>query len=197
MKVAGTISISKATASAGGVSVTGKIGPSAPDGNAIVDVLARKQGSKGGFKTIGSSALKKGAKKYDVNSNLGAGKWQIQTRYRDTGQFNTVTSKNKNLTVSGKIVTVSFKKVTVKNGKLTVSGAIGQPSTTSGGKVALLAQKGSSTKFTQIGKTSIAKGKTKFTVKAKLRNGTYVLQLQYTKKGLTSSFSKLNTLSVR
>jgi hypothetical protein len=63
--------------------------------------------------------------------------------------------------------------------------------------VALLAQKGSSTKFTQIGKTSIGKGETKFTVKAKLTNGTYVLQLQYTKKGLTSSFSKLKTLSVR
>jgi tungstate transport system substrate-binding protein len=197
VKVAGTVSISKATASAGGVSVTGKIGPSAPDGNAIVDVLARKQGSKGGFKTIGSSALKKGAKKYDVNGNLGAGKWQIQTRYRDTGQFNTVTSKNKNLTVSGNIVTVSFKKVTIKNGKMTVSGAIGQPSASSGGKVALFAQKGSSTKFSQIGKTSIGKGKTKFTVKAKLKNGTYVLQLQYTKKGLTSSFSKLKTVSVR
>jgi tungstate transport system substrate-binding protein len=195
--VAGTISISKATASASGVSATGKIGPSAPDANALVDILARKQGSKGVFKTIGSSALKKGAKTYDVNGNLGAGKWQIETRYRDNGQFSTVISKTKNVTVSGNIVAVNFKKVTSKNGKLTVSGVIGQPSATSGGKVALLAQKSGSTKFTQIGKASIGKGKTKFTITAKLKNGTYVLQLQYTHKGLTSSFSKLQTVSVR
>jgi hypothetical protein len=195
--VSGTISISKATASSGGVSVTGKLGPSAPDGNGIVDVLARKQGSKGGFKTIGSSALKKGAKTYAVNGNLGAGKWQIQTRYRDTGQFTTATSKSKNVTVSGNIVTVSFKKVTIKKGKLTINGVIGHASATSGGKLALFAQKSPSNKFKQIGKASIGKGKTKFTIKAKLKNGTYVLQLQYSHKGLTSSFSKLKTVSVR
>jgi tungstate transport system substrate-binding protein len=194
--VAGTISISKATASTGGVSATGSIGPSAPDGNGIVDILARKQGSKGVFKTIGSSALKTGAKTYAVNGTLAAGKWQIETRYRDLGRFNTAISGARNLTVSGNIVTVSFKKVTIKKGKMTVSGVIGQPSATSGGKLALFAQKSGSTKFTRIGKASIGKGKTKFTVKAKLKNGTYVLQLQYSHKGLTSSFSKLKTVSV-
>ena len=194
--VKGTISIKKATASTGGVSVTGSIGPAAPDANGAVDVLARKQGSKGAFKTIGSSALKTGAKTYAVNGNLGAGKWQIETRYRDGSQFTTATSGTRNLTVSGNIVTVSFKTVTTKKGKLTVSGFIGQPPATSGGKLALFAQKSGSTKFTRIGKTSIGKGKTKFTVKAKLKNGTYVLQLQYTHKGQTSSFSRLKTVTV-
>ncbi|MGZ4178382.1 MAG: hypothetical protein ACXVUX_19390, partial [Solirubrobacteraceae bacterium] len=102
-----------------------------------------------------------------------------------------------NLTVSGNIVTVSFTKVTIKKGKLTASGVIGQPPATSGGRVTLFAQKSGSTKFAQIGKASIGKGKTKFTVKAKLKNGTYVLQLQYTHKAQTSSFSKLKTVSVR
>ena len=73
-------------------------------------------------------------------------------------------------------MTVRFKKVAVKKGKLTVNGAIGQPSSTSGGKLTLFAQKSGSTKFTQVGKASIGKGKTKFTVKAKLKTGTYVLQ---------------------
>jgi tungstate transport system substrate-binding protein len=197
VSVAGTISISKATASTGGVSATGSIGPSAPDGNGIVDILARKQGSKGVFKTIGSSALKTGAKTYAVNGTLAAGKWQIETRYRDLGRFNTAISGTRNLTVSGNIVTVSFKKVAIKKGKVTVSGVIGQPPATSGGKLALFAQKSGSTKFTRIGKGSIGKGKTKFTVKAKLKKGTYVLQLQYSHKGQTSSFSKLKTVSVR
>ncbi len=195
--VKGTVSIKRATASSGGVSVTGPVGPSAPDGNGAVDVLARKQGSKGAFKTIGSFGLKKGAKTYAVNGNVGAGKWQIETRYHDTGQFSTATSKPRNVTVSGNIVTVSFKKVTVKKGKLTVSGVIGHASASSGGKLTLFAQKSGSSRFTQVGKASIGKGKTKFTVTAKLKNGSYVLQLQYSHKGLTSSFSKLRTVSVR
>jgi hypothetical protein len=196
LTLGGTISIKKATASTGGVSVTGSIAPSAPDGNAVADVLARKQGSKGAFRTIGSTTLKKGAKTYAVNGNLGAGKWQIETRYRDAGQFTNATSKTKNVTVSGNIVSVSFKKVTLKNGKVTVSGVIGQPPASAGGKLSLFAQKSGSSKFTRIGKASIGKGKTKFTVKAKLKSGTYVLQLQYAHKGQTSSFSKLKTVSV-
>ena len=87
--------------------------------------------------------------------------------------------------------------MTVKNGKVTVSGVIGQPPATSGGKLALFAQKAGSSSFTQVGKASIGKGKTKFTVKAKLKTGTYVLQLQYSHKGQTSSFSRLKTVSVR
>ncbi len=195
--VTGTITIAKATASTGGVSATGSMGPAAPDGNGAVDVLARKQGSKGAFKTIGSSPVKSGAKTYAVNGNLAPGKWQIETRYRDGSQFTTATSGTRNLTVSGNIVTVSFKKVTIKNGKLTLNGVIGQPPATSGGKLALFAQKSGSRKFSRIGKTSIRKGKTKFTIRAKLKKGSYVLQLEYTHKGQTSSFSRLKTVSVR
>jgi tungstate transport system substrate-binding protein len=195
--VTGTVNITKFTASTGGVSVTGSVGPAAPDGNGAVDVLARKQGSKGVFSTVGSASLKSGATTYAVNGNLAPGKWQIETRYRDGSQFTAATSGTRNLTVSGNIVTVSFKKVTIKKGKLTLSGVIGQPPATSGGKLALFAQKNGSKKFTQIGKSSIGKGKTKFTIKAKLKKGTYVLQLQYTHKGQTSSFSKLRTVSVR
>jgi tungstate transport system substrate-binding protein len=195
--VGGTISITKATASTGGVSVTGSMGPPAPDGNGAVDVLARKQGTKGVFKTIGSSSVKSGAKTYAVNGNLSPGKWQIQTRYRDGSQFTTATSGTRNLTVSGNIVTVSFKKVTIKKGKVTINGVIGQPPASSGGKLTLFAQKSGSKQNKKVGKASIGKGKTKFTVKAKLKKGTYVLQLQYSHKGQTSSFSKLKTVSVR
>ncbi len=194
--VNGTITIKKATASTGGVSVTGAIGPSAPDANGTVDVLARKQGSKGAFKTIGSSTLKTGARTYAINGNLGAGRWQVKTRYRDAGQFKTATSGTRKLTVSGNMVTVSFKKVTINNGKVTISGVIGRPPAKSGGKLALFAQKAGSSRFTRIGKASIGKGKTKFTVKATLKRGTYVLQLQYSHKGQTSSFSRLKTVSV-
>jgi hypothetical protein len=194
--VAGTISIKKATASTGGVSVTGSIGPAAPDANSTVAVLARKQGSKGAFKTIGSTNLKTGSKTYAVNGNLGPGKWQIETLYRDNGQFTTATSRTRKLTVSGNIVTVSFKKVTIKKGRVTVSGVIGQPPATSGGKLALFAEKSGKLRFTRIGKASIGKGKTKFTIKARLKPGTYTVQLQYTHKGQTSSFSRLKTVTV-
>ena len=84
----------------------------------------------------------------------------LRQRYRDAGQFKTATSRTRKLTVSGNIVTVSFKKVTIKNGKVTVNGVIGHPPATSGGKLALFAQKAGSSRFTRIGKASIGKGKT-------------------------------------
>jgi tungstate transport system substrate-binding protein len=197
LTLSGRVGISKLTASTGGVSVTGRVGPAAPDANGEVDVLARKQGSKGAFKTIGSSALKTGAKTYGVNGNLAPGKWQIETRYRDGNLFTAATSGSRKVTVSGNLVTVRFKKVTIKKGKVIIRGVIGQPSATSGGKLALFAQKSGSTKFKRIGKASIRKGKVKFTIKAKLRKGSYTLQLQYSHRGQTSSFSKLKTVSVR
>ena len=194
----GSVTITKDTASTGGVSVTGAISPTAPDANGTVDVLARKQGSKGAFSTVGSTPVKTGAKTYAVNGTLGAGKWQIETRYQDKGEFNTATSGTRNLTVSGNIVTVTFKKVTIKNGKVTVNGVIGQPPATSGGKLELFALKNGTRSFKQVGKTSIGKGKTKFTIKAKLtRHTSYALQLEYIHKGQTSSFSKLKTVSVK
>jgi tungstate transport system substrate-binding protein len=195
--VTGSVTITKDTASPGGVSVTGSLAPTAPDGNGTVDVLARKQGSKGGFVTVGSTPVKTGAKAYAVNGTLGAGKWQIETRYQDKGEFNTATSGTRNLTVSGNIVTVTFKKVSSKKGKVTVSGVIGQPPASSGGKLELFALKNGTRSFKQVGKASIGKGKTKFTVKAKLKAGSsYALQLQYVHKGQTSSYSKLKTVAV-
>jgi tungstate transport system substrate-binding protein len=195
--VTASVSIAKATALAGGVSVTGAVSPTAPDANATVDVLARRHGSKGGFHTVGSLSLKTGAETYAVNGNLGSGKWQIETRYQDRGQFTTATSATRNLTVSGNIVTVSFQKVTIKHGRLTVRGTIGQPPATPGGKLKLLSLKNGRLRFTVVGKTSIGKGKTTFTIKAKLQRGSsYALQLQYIHKGQTSSFSKLKTIAV-
>jgi tungstate transport system substrate-binding protein len=196
--VTGSATITKDTASSGGVSVTGKIGPAAPDANGTVEVLARKQGSKRAFSTVGSTPLKAHATTYAANGSLGAGKWQIETRYRDPGQLTTATSGPRNLTVSGNIVTVSFKKVTIKRGKVTVSGTIGQPPATSGGKVELFFLKNGTTRFKQAAKSSIGKGKTKFTIKAKLKRGSsYALQLEYIHKGQTSSFSKLKSVAVR
>lgn len=195
--VTGSVTITKDTASPGGISVTGSIAPTAPDGNGTVDVLARKQGSKGSFVTVGSTPVKAGAKAYAVNGTLGAGKWQIETRYQDKGEFNTAISGTRNLTVSGNIVTVTFSKVSSKKGKVTVSGAIGQPPASSGGKLELFALKNGTRSFKHVGKASIGKGKTKFTVKAKLTAGSsYALQLEYVHKGQTSSYSKLKTVAV-
>jgi hypothetical protein len=92
---------------------------------------------------------------------------------------------------------VTFKKVSSKKGKVTVTGVIGQPPASSGGKLELFALKNGTRSFKQVGKTSIGKGKTKFTVKAKLTAGSsYALQLEYVHKGQTSSYSKLKTVTI-
>jgi ABC-type tungstate transport system permease subunit len=196
--VTGSVTISRALASTGGVSVTGTVGPATPDANGTVEVLARKQGSKGAFATVGSGSLKAGVTTYAVNGSLAAGKWQVETTYGDAGEFTAATSGTRNITVSGATVSVSFSKITSNKGKLTVTGTIGQPPSTSGAKLELFALKSGSSKFVQIGKTSIGSGKTKFTIKIKLpARAAYALQLEYVHRGQTSSFSKLKSISVQ
>ncbi len=195
--VNGSVDITKDTASSSGVSLAGSVGPKAPDANGTVQVLARKQGSKGAFYTVGSTSLKAGATTYAVNGSLAPGKWQVEARYQDSGQFTTATSGTRNLTVSGSIVVVSFKKVTIKNGKLTLSGTVGQAPTTSSATIDLLYLKAGTKSFKRLARTSLGKNKTSFTIKGKLtRHTSYVLQLEYVHRGQTTSYSKLKTVTV-
>jgi ABC-type tungstate transport system permease subunit len=106
------------------------------------------------------------------------------------------------LTVTGipSSTSVSFTKVKVtKKGAVTVTGTLKPAPTAKGAKVELLAlTKSTHGRLKEIGHTSVGKGKTKFTIKAKLaRRTTGVIQLEYGQKGKTSVFSKLRTIVVR
>jgi hypothetical protein len=200
LSLQGANTLSSAQAASNGVTVAGLVGPSAPDGNATVAIMARTQGSKGAFKSVGTSKLTSGQSIYAFTGKLAAGKWQVETVYQDGSQFVSATSATKNITVKQGTTNASFKKTTVKKGKITVNGALSLAPAINKAKVELLAlqtNKAGSAKFKQIGKTSVRTGKKKFTVKGKLKPGTYVLELQYVHSGQPTTVSKLKSIKVR
>ncbi|MGA2011297.1 MAG: hypothetical protein ABSH51_12335 [Solirubrobacteraceae bacterium] len=220
--VQGGVTIGSALPYSGGLTVTGLVVPGAPDGNATVTILDRKQGSTGAFTTLTTTSLTAGQTTYAVSHSLAAGKWQIEATYADPNELTTATSASSNVTISQSASSVSIKKATAKTGSVTVSGTLSQGPATSGAKVELFAmptttvtitktakkskQKGvrelivaraAKASFKQVGKTTVGIGKTKFTIKAKLKRGyRYVLQLEYIHSGQTSTYSKLGSVDV-
>lgn len=91
----------------GRITVSGTVGPAAPDSHASVTVLAR-HGSHGAFKKIGTAKLRHGASKFSVSARLKTGAWQVKATYQDNRVFATGTSKSRSLTVSAH--KVSFKR---------------------------------------------------------------------------------------
>jgi ABC-type tungstate transport system permease subunit len=217
MSVQASIAIINARGSAGGASVTGSVSPAAPDGNANVTILARRQGSTGAFTQVGGESLTGGQGSYAANAALLPGKWQLEATYTDPGELLSATSSTVNVTVPSSSTTVRFKKLKVRKGHVTLTGTLSAAPSTAGATVQLYAMrtaklgKSGSTKsvrmdvvaraavsFPRVGKTSIGRGKTKFTIRAKLKRGyRYVLQLKYAPKGASSSYSRLKSLTVR
>jgi ABC-type tungstate transport system permease subunit len=214
VNVQGAVTISSTKGSAGGATATGVVSPGAPDSNATVEILARRQNSTEGFSQAGGTSLSSGQSAYAVTASLQPGKWQLETSYRDPGELSAATSRPVNVTVPPNSTTVGFKSVKVRHGKLTISGKLSQASGAGGATVKLFALRTAAlsgshsvrrivrvradVSFPRVGKTSLGAGKNKFTIKAKLKRGfRYVLQLQYAPKGAPSSFSKLKTVAVR
>jgi tungstate transport system substrate-binding protein len=219
--------LDKVTTSAGTVSAAGTLLPVAPDPNAQATLLARPSSSTGAFKVIGSQTLTQGQAVYAVNGALKGGKWTVEVQYSDPGQLTAAATATKTVTVPANSVTVKFGKVKDKQGKVTITGKLSQAPATSGATVKLFAlnvgtikvtktkatkkKKGTkkgkksvrivtaakSATFTQVGKVSVKKGKTTFTLKHKFARGhSYALQLRYVHKGQTTIPSGFKSLNV-
>ena len=211
------------TTSTGTVGASGTLSPAVPDSNGTVTLLARPQGSTGSFSVIGSQALTRGQTSYAVSGAAKGGKWTIQVQYSDPGALTTSTSATTNVTVPASSVAVKFKKVTVKNGKLTLTGSVGQAPTVTGRKVTLyaltigkvnkvttkkggkktkksidvIAAKSGGATFKQAGTVNLKQGKSTYTIKHTFKRGfRYVLQLKYSGKSQTTTYSGYKYLSV-
>ncbi len=191
LTVAGAVTITKTTTSAGSVNVSGTLSPKAPDDNATVSLLAKKKGSNGSFALIGSASLKAGQTSYALSGSRAGGAWTIAVQYSDPGQLSTATSTPTNVTIPARSVAVKFKKVTVKKGKLTVSASVGQAPTKAGATVQLFALKLNSkgAKFKKAGAAKLKKGRSTYTIKHALKPGRYALQLKYSNKGQSTTYS--------
>jgi tungstate transport system substrate-binding protein len=223
--VNGTAAITSATASPGRASVAGNIGPAAPDGNATITLLSRPAGSKSAYTPIGSQTLTKGQSTFAVNGNLSGGNVSLVVQYSDPGQLTSGTSAATTLTVPRSTVAAkkAFSKFTLKGTKLTLKGTLAQaPVATTGTVVHLYALAVGQVKvtktttkkkavrtaeitdaakaatFKQVAKVTVKKGKTSYTITHKFKAGyRYVVQLKFTGKGQTGTFSKYKYITVK
>jgi tungstate transport system substrate-binding protein len=94
--------------------------------------------------------------------------------------------------------TLTFKSLRVKKGKLTITGTLKPGPALKGATVALFALRTTGPSGQKkVAHVSIGKGKTKFTIHAKLKRGfKWILQLEYIQKGQTSTWSGLKTVAV-
>ena len=224
--VVATTAITTATASAGAVQVSGTLGPAAPDAFGTVTLLSRPAASSGGFTAIASAPLAAGQTTYALNGNTSAGAKSLEVQYSDTGSLTTGVSAPVSVTVPANSVKVSFKRVKLAKNKLTVNGVLGQAATGTGTTVRLYAldlgavvkttktkakagkkktkatrlraDAASAGRFKKVATTTIAAGKTTYTIKHTLTKGhKYVLQLEFVHTGQTSSYSGYRYVTVK
>jgi tungstate transport system substrate-binding protein len=197
MNVQSAVTITSTKPSPGKVTVSGTVAPSAPDANSRVELLARPLGSTGAFRDLGGESLATGANAYSIVGALGHGRWQVEVSYADPGQLLAMTSAQATASVGSASPSVGFKKVTSKNGVVTVTGNLGPAPSAPGARIELLGLRGGSARFSFLVRKSAPVGKTKFTIKVKLkRPRQWALQLEYVQPGQKSGFSKLSSVSV-
>ena len=227
LTVNGTATITTATAAPGRASVAGTIGPAAPDGNGTITLLSRPATSHGSYTPIGSQTLTKGQSTYAVNGNLAGGNVSLEVQYSDPGQLTSAISAATTLTVPRNSVTAkkSFSTLKVKGTKLTLKGTLAQtPVATTGTVVHLYALSVGTVKvtktttkktkksvrtavitdaakaatFKQVAKVTVKQGKTSYTITHKFAAGhRYVLQLKYTGRGQTGTYSGYKYITVK
>jgi tungstate transport system substrate-binding protein len=182
--------------------IFGSVSPSTGHVKATVTVLAKKQGSKGGFKKVATDNLASNDANWAVAVTLAPGKWVVQAKYQDPNQVVAANPRTVKVTVSAKPKTsVSFGSVKVGNGgSMTVSGSIKPGAVKSGATVEVLAMKtaGGPPKFGEKTTVKLKSGKTNFTAKFKLKQGfRWVLRLVNQQSGQAASNTKLRTVNVK
>ncbi len=94
---------------------------------------------------------------------------------------------------------VQFKRESAVRGALTVTGTLSPAPVLSGASVELLGLRvGGTAGERLIGHASVRRGRTAFTIKARLARGSvWILQLEYVQRGQTSTYSRLATVRVK
>ena len=192
----------KALNQGGQALIFGSVSPSTGHVKATVTIMAKKQGSKNGFKKVATDKLASNDANWAVAPKLGSGKWLVQAKYQDPKQVVAASPRTVKVTVKAKPKTsVSFGSVKVsKSGSVTLSGKIKPGAVKSGATLKVLAMKtaGGPPKFGQKAAVKVKSGKTKFTAHFNLKKGfRWVLRLVNEQKGQTTSDTQLKTVNVK
>jgi hypothetical protein len=99
LKVQSAIVGLKVRVSGGKLLIKGSVAPRSGHVKATVTVLARRVGSKGGFKRVALDRLGVNKSRFKLNVQLAAGQWQVEVTFKAPGQLLPSTSRPVTLTV--------------------------------------------------------------------------------------------------
>ncbi len=200
VKVHGSTSNFRVQSQGGKALVLGTVAPGNGHAKGTVTVFARAVGAKGAFKKVATDRLATSQGNFAISAPLGAGAWDVKVKFQDPKQgIVAATSKTVRVTIGAKPASsISLTSVKTRKGGFTLSGTA-TPSGESGAKVELLrlnATPGAPARFTVFGTANLGAGKNKATFNAKVKRGTWVLQLEYVRPGEAPSFSGLRTVAI-
>ena len=200
VKVHGSTSNFRVQSQGGKALVLGTVAPGNGHAKGTVTVFARAVGAKGAFKKVATDRLATSQGNFAISAPLGAGAWDVKVKFQDPKQgIVAATSKTVRVTIGAKPASsISLTSVKTRKGGFTLSGTA-TPSGESGAKVELLrlnATPGAPARFTVFGTANLGAGKNKATFNAKVKRGTWVLQLDYVRPGEAPSFSGLRTVAI-
>ncbi|MGA8335797.1 MAG: substrate-binding domain-containing protein [Solirubrobacteraceae bacterium] len=200
VKVHGATSNLRVQSQGGKALVTGTVGPGTGHVKGTVTVLARAGGKTGAFKRVATERLATTQGNFAISVPLAAGGWEVKVKFQDPKQgIVAVISRTVKVTITpGPASSVSLNSVNPRKGGFRLFGTA-SPSGESGAKIELLrlnATPGAPARFTVFGIANLGAGKNKVTFRTKVRPGTWVLQLEYTRPGQTTTFSALRTVTI-
>jgi tungstate transport system substrate-binding protein len=195
-----TITNLRVSGAAGRAVVLGSVAPGTGHVKGSLTVFVAK-GTKGRFRRMAGDRLGASDGNFAVGVPLAAGKWRVKVHFSDPKQVIATTFRTVKVTVAAKAPSsVTLGSVRVKSGAVTVSGSVKPAAAAGGVKVQLLGLRtaGVGAHFAVVASTTVRKGKSKFTLHAKLKRGyRWVLELKSTPNASPASLSKLRTVAVK
>jgi tungstate transport system substrate-binding protein len=200
--VKSVITALKARSNGAGVAVFGSVAPGTGHNKGTVTISARPTGSKKGYKKLATVKLAASDSNFAAAPKLGAGKWQLKAVFADSGQVTTSPAKTITFKLGTKPKTSVSRDSTKVSGQFVKVPATVKPRAASkGGVVKLLVLKATNPakpQFNQKDKAEVRKGKNTVTLRTKLSGaGHYLLELSYSSKGSTTSYTTLRGVTIK
>jgi tungstate transport system substrate-binding protein len=192
----------KARANGAGVAVFGTVAPGTGHVKGTVTISGRPAGSKKGYKTLSTIKLASTDGNFAGAPKLAPGNWQLRAVFADAGQVTTSPAKTVTFKLGTKPKTsVSRDSTKVSGAVIKVPATVKPRAAAKGGVVSLLVLKATNPakpQFNQKDKADVRKGKNTVTLRTKLSGpGHYLLELKYSSKGSTASYTTLRGVTIK
>jgi tungstate transport system substrate-binding protein len=202
VKVHAAITTLKARSNGAGVAVFGSVAPGTGHVKGTVTISGRPEGSKKGFKKLATVKLAATDSNFAAAPKVAPGTWEFKAVFADAGQVTASPAKTITFKLGAKPTTsVSRDSTTVKGHTIKVPATVKPRAAAKGGVVKLLVLKATNPakpQFNQKDKAEVRTGKNTVTLRTKLSGaGHYLLELSYSSKGSTTSYTTLRGVTIK